>query len=276
MSLLRAMMGQGAGGPPPTAGLPPNTYAGLTFWFDADNSPIYVGATAPLSVTTSDGARPTRIDSAGSIARSLGSTSSEIATFKNPIVGAARGLQVAASDQFITFGNRPTGANQVSTINTIGTYWSASNKAFIVAIKVDDAPADSGVSYNNVQVFGDAYNGYCALTFYKSGSNVVFEAYNWGGSEQKVAATAVPLGTWVVVTMKHAGGQLRIKINGGSWNSIASGSTSSTSLNATWADTFAGSRAFSVGDFCMYSANRADSELLEVARYVGSKVGLSF
>lgn len=273
---MRAMAANGSGGgPPPEAGQPPDTYPGLTFWFGGDESVMYTNTGASNVTSTTDGVEPRRIDSAGGISRSLGNNASNFGVYANPIVGSARGVKRTPTYQNVAyFGAKPSGSNNVTSLHNMTTYVTTSVKRLVVLVKVDDAAADVGYAYGNHAVISDTA-GYCGLHFYKSGSNVVFQWYNWSGGEVRVEIT-VPLGEWCVLECKHQGGQIAMRKNGGSWVTAASGTTDTLGSVAQF---LAGSGAdsnLSVPQFALYNANRADAETLEVARFMGAKAEFTF
>lgn len=254
------------------AGLPPSTYAGLTFWYDGDGSAHYIGDTS-TSGTPADAQDFNRADSANAIARIMWqSTGNPVRRI--PVFGSANGLSVDNQADTMAMAVRPSAGVAPSTYVAASSILAAANKAIIFAVRVDSVRAGAAPGagvYGNASLIHDPPGGYVGLHMRPVGGDVEFQAYNWDGSED-CAVVSEALGTWAVITMKHSGGQLRIRKNGGSWTSVASGNTTDLTNIIKFGDGWTGRMA----QLCTYNANRADAELLEVERYFGAKVGLSF
>lgn len=266
--MIAQKISAGSGG-----GLPPDTYAGLTFWYDGDNSAHYNGS-ADNSGSPSNSGSFERFDSAASIARVVTVAPANPMTRLIPVVGSSSGLRTASSGG----GNvyvKPSSGVGPSTAVTLGTLFTSSNAVITFAIKVRSAPAAAGNPYDNPLIIGDA-SIYMGLHVYASGGNAVFVGLNYDGNYDQVTKTGPALGSWVVVTMRHTGGQLRIRTDGGAWTSIASGNTADTTQPMTLFYYAVSTLDADIAQFCTYNANRSDAEILEVERYFGAKVGLSF
>ena len=273
MSLLAAQAGMmvGSGGGGGGAGLPPSAYAGLTFWYDGDNSAHYNGS-ADSSGTPSDGQTVGRFDSVASISRVfVGGAGLDR---KTPVYGSSGGV-VSDGGILVQGMVKPSAGASPSTAIALSNLISAGDAAFVAAVRVDSAATEAYYPYNNAVIFADAHVHF-GVHVYRSGSNAVFMGLNYDGSYDKVTAAGPALGSWAIVTVKHTGGQLRVRVNGGSWSSISSGNTSLLTNNVflfenTNSDGFVGACA----QLCTYNANRSDAELLEVERYFGAKVGVT-
>jgi len=264
------LLGTAGGG---SAGAPPNTYAGLTFWYDGDNSAHFSGID---SSSGSPGASDDfqRFDSAAAISRVLvvGAGTARLKRL-SPVVGSSAGFRTGSASGG-SFYAKPSAGAGPSVPATLGNLFSASNKAVVCAIKVRSAPSAAGADYNNPLIIGDA-SVYTGLHVYSSGGKAVFVGLNYDGNYDKVTKIGPELGGWAVVTMRHSAGQLRIRVNGGAWTSVASGNTASTADPMTM---FYYSTSFldaEIAQFCTYNASRSDAELLEVERYLGAKVGIT-
>lgn len=285
---IKAMQVRSApSGPPAIPGQPPSTYAGLTFWLSGDSSPLYTRTTPPTGsnvLTTANNALASRIDSAGSISRSLarGDSPSTMTAFrhKNPLSGlSARGYSSKTDDPDAELNDvcvftKPSGTNNPSTLQTIGSLWTASTKVAVCAIKVNAAAPENLTEWLQYYVVGDSLY-YTGLMFYKSGGNVVFRAYSYSGGAVVKAEAAHPLGSWVTVAMRHSSGQLRIRINDGAWVSATCGNTDNVTGSAVVGGYHLTGTDFEIAELATYNAARSDAEIIEVQRWMGAKVGIT-
>lgn len=275
----------------PPAGQPPNTYAGLTFWMSGDDSVVYTRLSPPSganSVTTANDAILSRINSAGAISRSLSNQSTPdsmtLVRYKNPLGGlSSKGIRFVRGDldtepylAGLGVYTKPSGLNNASTPTAIGSLWSASTKVAICAVKVNDADTEQTTAWLHTYLIGDADIGYAGLMAYRDGADTVFMAYSFSGGAPVTAVVSHPLGSWVTVAMKHQGGQLRVRVNDGAWTSTACGNTDVMTNHAIVLGYMRDVMDFEIAELATYNANRSDAEILEVQRWMGSRVGLSF
>lgn len=256
----------------PGAGLPPNGIgagANLTFWYDGDGSAHYIGAASTSGSASSDGDNVNRADSENSIVRCI---QGSVATREIPVAVGGNGFYISGVAQPNQFGffTRPSAGVNPSVASTVGTLFTAANGVIIMAAKVDDAGPDTGNPYSNSFLVAEPA-GYFGLSGYKSGGNFVYQAHNYTGGIDTNVLETVPLGTWTVITMKHSGGQLRIRRNGGAWTSVASGNTDVTSGAMSAFDEIEASCA----QFATYNAAITDANILEVERWMGLKIGVT-
>lgn len=121
------------------------------------------------------------------------------------------------------------GTNDLLLGSAISTYITASAYYSYAVINVTSVTADSGATYGNDAVWGDA-GQFAGLFIRQTGTTL--KAYNWDGSDDH-ADTTISTGTWYIVSTKHVSGNISIRLNNGSWTDSASGDTSSlaASLN---------------------------------------------
>lgn len=257
--------GGGAGG-----GLPPSDFAGLTFWYDGDGSPHYDNAAVPPgALVSTDGAAVERADSAGGIPVIF--YRNGMVTRKAPAAASSNGIRLQASRMEVY--DKPAPGAVPTSRPPLGSIFSAPAKTLVCAVRVDNAPPDAGFAYGNMPIFGQP-GGYFGLYCYRAGSSVTFQAYNWDGGADVVSASEA-LGSWAVIALKHESGQLRIRKNAGAWAAVASGDTSNVN---GWLEAGSTSAAVDAQLVQVAAFNTAldDSDLLEVERFFGAKLGLSF
>lgn len=256
-------LGGGGGG----AGLAPTTYAGLTFWLDMSaGSTVWADSAATTPAT------------AGGIVSRVDSVSATRCIFGNADGGYQSGspayLHLGPNYAYLDYyNNRPVGANP-TTQATLGNLRTTSVMNLIYAIRINDGNPDGGAAYANDPLFWDSA-GWMFIATYKSGGNGVIDVYQEvsGGKTVRMSET---LGTWMIVTVQHQSGNLRIRKNGGAWTTIACGALPSVAGSPISFCRAPAVRDVDIAQHCIYNASRTDAELLNVERYFGAKVGLSF
>jgi hypothetical protein len=154
---------------------------------------------------------------------------------------------------------------------TWGDFCTSGQFQLLIALKVSVASNDAAI-YNNPG-FCDS-GGYIGLHFKDaSGLNSVF--YNYDGSEDTTGTTDLALGTWGQVAIAHDNVNQRVRVNGGSAVTGASGAT------ADLTNTVRLGRGFTtnywtadVGEVLMYDSMLSDADRAQVEDYLASKWGL--
>lgn len=272
--MLRRVLMAGAGAAP-AVGSPPSAYGGLTFWYDGDNSAHYSGDTS-TSGTPSDAGACERIDSVAGISRCF--TLNPATTLRDyAFFGETSGLRTADEASARGFGYvNPSAGVSPSTPLALSNLFTASNAVIVFCVwPFNLYTGQSPYHYNACLLSDDSAN--LGLTCYDDGAGAcLFEAFNKSGSHARVTAAAVAMSQWHVVTMRHSSGQLRIRVDGGSWTSIASGNTSGLTTQPVLFRKYPGLWFNGLcAQFCTYNAARTDAEILEVEKYFGAKVGLA-
>lgn len=258
------LYGSGGGAPPP--GLPPTTYAGLTLWYDGENSPHYdATAVPPGALVAEHGAAVARADSSESLPMSFDAGGNV-----TRVMSGANGMHLLAGQ--LDLFDQPSSGLEPSTKPTIADIFSSSAKTLICAVRIDNAPANSGNAFGNMPVFGER-DGYFGLHCYRSADLVTFQAYNWDGGAD-VATVSESVSTWVVIAVKHESGQIMVRKNAGAWATAASGATSNTLGTLQFGRTDS-SVDIVLAQLATYNTALTDANLLEVERYFGAKVGIT-
>ncbi len=239
----------------------------LTFWWDTDTtSLLWKGASTTSGNATADGDDPVRIDSAASISRSFGE-SGTTATLELAEISTANAVKLALGTDYYNLFAKPAGTASFGSTIPTSNIWTTSNAICIWAGIIDDCHSDGGGYYANDILIGDD-SGYIAMAAYKSGTDAIVQV---GANIAENTNITVPLGTAVVLTMKHSGGQLRIRQNGGSWSSVASGTTGYLGGNVS----VNYKAAVRMAQMCTYKSAITDANILEVEKYFGAKIGVT-
>lgn len=104
----------------------------------------------------------------------------------------------------------------------------ANNAAYMVASFIPVAiTKTSSTFYNNHAVVGDS-NGYMGIyAGGPGGSPYPVTAYNYDGNADYASEAALVIDELYVVELKHEAGNISVRVNGGTWTSVASGNTTS-------------------------------------------------
>jgi len=120
----------------------------------------------------------------------------------------------------------------------------SNNAGYIIASAIVDAVTTNNASSSgNDMIFCDT-GGFIGFHLKNNASVYTGHAYNYDGTDDKTTNTSFPIGTAVVIEWKHEGGNILGRINGGSWDTVASGNTSTMtgllqigkSFGAVWTD----------------------------------------
>lgn len=117
-----------------------------------------------------------------------------------------------------------TGVDDYMAAAAISTFITNSVGYFVVSCLFDTLDTNAPQSYNNHAVIGDS-GSFIGLHAKSTG---VALAYNWDGGEDAAASgsSAVTTATPYVLEWWHSGGNINLRINGGTTFTLASGNTS--------------------------------------------------
>lgn len=246
--------------------LPPDMVPGATLWLDGtDTATIWSEAPPGGTNVTTDGAdipcAQNKVDLTGFFVP--GSNYPKLTT---PAVNGASAFKFTAYGSMRAGGSAP-----------ISTYVTSSAKLILAVVRLNSAPSDSGNVYTNPIVFGDE-NGYVGLHYYDAGSgNARVQAYNYASSVA-TAEASTPFGQWVVLTMSHQSSQLRLRIDGGAWISVASGATSDVSSIAGVGSSayHAGvSREFDLAHLVTFNTAQTDAAISAVEHWLATDCAIT-
>lgn len=287
------MLGLLAAASMPNPGQPPTDFAGLTLWYDGQTSPHYTAWHPPGAPTDTHGTVVQRIDTSEGLNRCL-STNTVLggeSALRNLVLrdvqGAARGFTRLDNSTSPTgptammVSARPS-ANVAPTWIPASSLFAAGTKIMMLALRFDPelaAGTDPGPGYG-AQLVRISYD-YAFLEYVRlaGSANVRVRVGNTNSSGTINSRTVdVPIGQWVVITAVHAGGQIKLRANGGAWSAGSSGNT------LDWANQ--GTQAVLIGynvqpgavhlaQMCFFNQARTDAELLQIERFLAARVGLS-
>lgn len=207
-----------------TSEIPPDMVAGATMWIDFTDPGAVFGTTEfdgpPVTTSGAD------VDSVRSVLNN----------------GRGLSAQSGGLPAKLTVGGTPSGQNYVTYAgdgsgDSVHFYYHAggvtppastlvttTTKLLIAAVRLDRSLSYTGAVYDTPAIVGDDAQ-YFGMHVSDDGSVLTLHAYNWSGGVTEVGRT-LPRNEWSVVTMSHQSGQLRCRVNGGSWATTSSGATS--------------------------------------------------
>lgn len=248
--------------------LPPDMMPGATMWIDfTDSTTLFAANGVSGGNVTSDGA-------------TIGSVRSKVVEteyFDNVYADKPK-LKLAAANGrsaglFPASSYPQMDATAGGSRRPISSLVTSTTKLVICGVKVTDAGADSGSPWTNDAILSDA-RGYVGLHLSKSGAVVSARAYNYADAAQEVVRT-FDADTWAVVTMSHQSGQLRCRVNGGTWASTASGATSEVTGTATIANTPNAALGMELAHLVTANTSQTDAEISVVEHWIANDLGIT-
>jgi len=109
---------------------------------------------------------------------------------------------------------------------TLANYFFAGAGYIVVSAMFDAITLNTGSPYTDHPIIGDD-GGYMGLYVSDVGSPDKVSAYNYDGNQDYASSTTVTVATPYVLEWKHEGGNISLRVNGGSWINAASGNTGS-------------------------------------------------
>lgn len=190
-------------------GLMPTAIASCTGWIDAtDPATLFTdtGATTPV---TTDGQTVLRV---------LDKQSSDIWQNNNTPVystGVLNGKSVLSFD--------PSDYLWQQTGRTIANLFTASSHTIVMVARWQDV-SNTGIGWSVAAKLVTDHASYMGVHLANSPSRVAL--YNFTTGEQ-YAEVSQSQSTWVIISVQHGGGNIRARVNRGSWTTVSSGNTGS-------------------------------------------------
>lgn len=251
-----------------TSEIPPEMVAGATMWIDfTDSTTLFAANDVSGGNVTSDGA-------------TIGSVRSKVfeTMYFDSVYAGNPKLKLAATN------GRSAGLFPASSYPQmdatagggrmpISSLVTSTTKLVICGVKVTDAGADSGSPWTNDAILSDA-SGYFGLHLSKSGAVVSARAYNYAGASYEAVRT-FDADTWAVITMSHQSGQLRCRVNGGTWASTASGATSDVGGIAAIATSPSTTLGMELAHLVTANTPQTDAAISAVEHWIANDLGIT-
>lgn len=203
-----------------TDAIQPEMVAGCTMWLDGtDASTLWSAVNAAGTHPSADG------DTIGSAHNKI--NSAQIFNYYNNFLELRSPADNGRSAiDFAHSGSGATGLVAVSPSAEASAYLTTTTKLIIACVRVSSAAVhSSGSPWADDAVFNDAA-GYFGLHISDDSGQLYARAFNYSSGSEEVAQPFAR-NTFVVLTMSQQSGQLRVRVNGGSWASVASAATGS-------------------------------------------------
>lgn len=248
--------------------IPPEMVAGATLWIDfTDSTTLFAATGVSGGNVTSDGTTIGSVRSKVVETRYFDSAYASNPKLKLAAAnGRSAGLFPAASHSRM---GGVAGGSQIP----ISSLVTSATKLIICGVKVTSAGADSGSPWTNDAILSDA-SGYVGLHLSKSGTVVSARAYNYAGASYEAVRT-FDADTWVVITMSHQSGQLRCRVNGGTWASTASGTTSDIAGIATIAIAPSMTLHMELAHLATVNTAQTDAAISAVEHWIANDLGIT-
>lgn len=252
--------------------LPPDMYAACTLWVDGtDSASLFSGPSLGGSAVTADGAAiwsiqnkvvPTEhLDQAGTsisqVVLKTGSAGAKSAIHMLPgILGSGKNLGVTST-------------------GSMSDWVSAGDKLFVLAVKVN-AAVDTSVPIGSNPIIGSTSLS-AGIYVYEDGTPASFLLYGavWNGGTLYYVETRLPRTTYVILTMQHQGGQLRMRINGGAWVTTACPSVAPIGVGAIGIGSDYFPTDFELAHATAFKTALTDASLVALERWLAADVGIT-
>lgn len=255
-----------------TSEIPPDMVAGATMWIDfTDTTTLWSNTDFTGTNVTTDGASvgsaKNKIDTGIGLRKS-----SEPILLKTP---AANGSSAA------TFNTASVTArmelSSLLSAEATSTILTASTKLIFAAVRVAAAGVDQGSPWVNDSVFADSagYFGLHLTDDSDPAGKLTARAFNYVSASNTVSAL-FPRNAWVVLTMSHQSGQLRLRVNGGAWVTTTSGNTTSMGGQGLVGHTPTSSaRNFDLAHLATFNTAQTDAAISAVEHWIANDLGIT-
>lgn len=197
-------------------GIPPNTITGCTAWLDATDASTLWQDTAGTSPANTAGQSVKRWDNKASAGKSFQSSTGM--TLQTAVVNGNNTCR-STSDG----GQRLESTTSGGVTDPLSSYITASAATMTVVLRSASITA-TGTAYNTSASPVQDAGGYFGLLAATTADRYI--AYNYDGTTD-YGSVAETLNAFAVVTIQHTGGNMRIRVNRGSWTTFTSGNTTS-------------------------------------------------
>lgn len=248
--------------------LPPDMVAGATMWIDfTDSTTLFAANDISGGNVTSDGVTIGSVRSKVFETRYFRNVYTSDPKLKLAAAnGRSAGLFPAANYSRM---DGVDGGGQMS----MSSLFTSTTKLIICGVKVTGAGADSGSPWTNDAILSDV-GGYVGLHLSKSGAVISARAHNYTSTSQEAVRT-FDADTWAVITMSHQSGQLRCRVNGGTWASTASDTTGVIDGTAVIANTSSTTLGMELAHLVTANTSQTDASIGTIERWIANDLGIT-
>lgn len=253
--------------------IPPEMVSGATMWID------FTDPDAVFGTLEFDGPTVT-------------TSGADVASVRN-VLNHARGLsaQGGGASAKLVVGGTPSGQNYVTyagvdvadsvhyyyhrggTMPLASTLITTTTKLLIAAVRLDRSLPYTGAAYDAPAIVGDN-SQYFGMHVTDNGGVLTLRAYNWSGGAAEATQT-LPRNEWSVVTMSHQSGQLRCRVNGGSWATTSSGTTDTMGSLYTFSRGATLPTQMDMAHLVAVDTTQTDAAISAVEHWIANDVGIT-
>lgn len=256
-----------------TSEIPPDTVAGTTMWIDGtDGGTHYAGGALDLGLVTADGADIGSIESKMRSRFGLATAAGVPARLKLSATPSGQSAIHCVSGITYQYYNMTTGATVESQMSTL---LSATTKLVIAALKVTSSVPFSNSVNASERVFADAHQNFGLLVSEDAG-----QVYIRGGNfttsfSEAIVTQPVTRSQFFVAALSHQSNQLRLRVNGGAWDTQASATTYST-FATSWAQfAFQLGTEIEIAHIVTANTTQTDAAISAVEHWMALDVGIT-
>ena len=208
-----------------TDALPPDMVAGFGFWIDGTDSEWLFDVAGNTNITANGDPVGRAVNRCNTL-----NWAGQLYTTPDLLTPSANGMSALEFPSGIQTSGM--GVSNVGGALPISSFVTSTTKTIVAAVKVASASATAGSPWNNPAIVSDSAQ-YVGLHVSDDGVTgfLSARAYNYASGANE-AVVPFPKDEYVVLTMWHQSGQLRVRCNGGSWSQTASGTTGNVSSDA--------------------------------------------
>jgi len=256
-------------------GPPPGVAPGATVWLDfTDTSALFASGHLDGANVTTSGASVLSVNNKarpGYGVSSVGSSAGEYRTSATPGGKGAVAFNNRSS-RYVYYDMRAPGYVDVA----LSTLMTTTSKVVTAAVKVAGSTPFNGLNMSAGDIiFGDS--SYFALFVTEDAGVIYARASNRVSFPNNSIEQAIGRNTWVVLTASHQSGSLRIRVNGGEWVTVASGTTETLSRSGQILSNPGGEAGSEIAIAHIFTANtdQTDSAISAVEHWIASDIGIT-
>ena len=258
-----------------TSEIPPDMVAGTTMWIDGtDGETHYAGGALNSGLVTADGADIGSIESKMRSRFGFGAAAGVLARLKLSATPSGQST-IHCISTFATvyqYYNMTTGATAESQMSTL---LSTTTKLVVAALKVTSSIPFSNSVNASERVFADAHQNFGLLVSEDAG-----QVYIRGGNfttsfSEAIVTQPVTRSQFFVVALSHQSSQLRLRVNGGAWDTQASATTHGSFATSSAQISLQGGTEIEIAHIVTANTSQTDAAISAVERWLALDVGVT-
>lgn len=255
--------------------IPPEMVAGVTMWVDGtDGDTLYADEVLSGGLVTTDGADIESIEDKLRAGFGFGLNGTGRVRLKlsaTPNGQSAILYPSGVSSVYQYFDMRGGGNTDVPMSSLLTT----TNKLLIAALKVSSSVPFSNSVNASERVFADAHQNFGLLVSEDSGQIYVRGGNLNASFSEAIVTKPVSRDQFFVVSLSHQSNQLRLRVNGGAWDTLAS-TTTNGSFSSSWPQSLLSSgTALELAHLVTANTAQTDAAISAVEHWIANDVGIT-